>query len=276
MAYLTLSLGAAWAFSFFFTHPGCSAQPIPLPEFSTPQEHLLQTQDGLKLRAWYYPPQNGAVVIALGGMGGALGVNLPPVEFLLARGYGVLQIDTRACAKPPAPVTLGGAEAEDVAAGLAFLQSRPEAHRVGALGFSMGGVAVVRAAARHPDIAAVIDDGGYFNLGDDFIEPDEPKSLTRSLFLHYIAGAYWLQTGINPWEISPIDDLPAISPRPVFLIYGEHEATSGRAQAQFAAAGEPKELWIVPGSTHGSNHLIAPQEYERRVLEFFDKYLLSP
>ena len=89
-----------------------------------------------------------------------------------------------------------------------------------------------------------------------------------------IAAAYWLQVGENPWRVSPIDDLPAISPRPVLLIYGEGELLGG-GDLQFSAAREPKELWVVPGGSHGRNYLVAKEAYEARVLDFFNRNLLD-
>jgi fermentation-respiration switch protein FrsA (DUF1100 family) len=41
----------------------------------------------------------------------------------------------------------------------------------------------------------------------------------------------------------------------------------------YAAAHEPKELWIVPGAGHGGYAGLAPQEYAQRVTAFFDKVL---
>lgn len=236
-----------------------------------PQPITLHTQDGLAIRAWYYPSQNGAVILALGAANGSLGNRLPPVNFLLDAGYGILQIDSRNCAVPAAPVTLGGREILDGAAALDFLQARPDVFHTGAIGFSMGGVTAIRLAARYPAVGAVVDDGGYFNLGKDFVEPDQPKPLHRSLFLYSLAGMFWFRTGVNPWEISPIDDLPRISPRPVLLIYGEHEASTGRAWTQYEAALEPKNIWIVSGSRHGENHFIDPATYEHKVLDFFEQ-----
>ncbi|UCH58708.1 MAG: alpha/beta hydrolase, partial [Anaerolineales bacterium] len=92
-------------------------------------------------------------------------------------------------------------------------------------------------------------------------------------FLYTIAGAYQFFSGVNPWQVSPIDDLPSISPRPLLLIYGEGEAGSGRALAQFDAAREPKTLWIVPGGAHGSNFAASPGEYQSRIVEFFNAAL---
>ena len=85
---------------------------------------------------------------------------------------------------------------------------------------------------------------------------------------------YWLQTGINPWDSSPIDDLPLISPRPVQLIYGEHEVDDARAYEQYAAAQEPKALWIVPKGDHGTNYSVEPAAYDTLILQFFSAYLL--
>jgi dipeptidyl aminopeptidase/acylaminoacyl peptidase len=276
LAYLVIQTGLAWVYAYVLTHPLCSGDPPQPAEGPLPhQEVTLETRAGLELVAWYYPPQNGAVLVALGGSCGALGGNLPPVDFLLEQGFGILQIDSRAQARPRAAVTLGGHEVLDVEAALDFLEGQPEVSRVGAYGFSMGGVGAIRAAARHPEIEAVVAEGGFYNLGEDFVEPESPKSPLQSLFLHTIALAYWANSGIDPWEISPIDDLAAISPRPLMLIYGEAEAASGHAQAQYDAAIPPKEFWLVPGGAHGRNHLVAPEEYQRRVLAFFSDNLLD-
>jgi pimeloyl-ACP methyl ester carboxylesterase len=276
VAYLGLNAGMAWLYISVFTQPGCIQTPPVLEVMPPHQEIQLLTEDGLRLRFWYYPPQNGAVVLSLGGTGGSLGAMAPEVGFLIRQGYGVLQIDSRACAQPPGRVTLGAKEALAAKAGLDFILEQPETLHVGAIGFSMGGATAIRAAARYAEIEAVVAEGGFFNLGKDMVEPGVPKPFPQTLLFYTIAGFYWLQTGANPWQISPVDDLPKISPRPVLLIYGEHELDDGRALVQYAAAQEPKELWIVPGGGHGRNHLVASQEYERRVSDFFKQALLNP
>ena len=271
---VTVDVFLAWVYVSALIEPGCH-RGSPDPAFPSPQVEDLTTQDGLSLQVWYYPSQNGAAVISLGGMGGSLGQNIPPVGVLIENGYGVLQIDSRACANPPSAVTIGAKEVYDAEAGLEFLLSRPEvdSDRIGVFGFSMGGVTAIRTAARNNEVAAVLAEGGYFNMGKDFVEPEVKKSLPRSVFLYTIAGVFWARTGVNPWEVSPIDDLPKISPRDVFLIYGENEIASGRGQEQYDAAQEPKVLWVVPEGAHGINHLVAPEEYRQRVLDFFDEAL---
>ena len=275
-AYLLGNFGLAWIYANALTRPACWDSAAPIQGFPTPQDVALTSEDGITLRAWYYPPKNGTVILAFGGPCGALGEAVPPVSFLLEQGYGILQFDSRAHAMPKTPVTLGGDEIHDVKAGLDFLLAQPQVERIGAYGFSMGGVTVIRAAARNPEIAAVVAEGGYYNLGLDFIEPEQRRTPIERFLQYNIAWAFWAASGINPWQLSPVDDLPLISPRPVFLIYGEHELASGRGRIQYDAAKEPKELWIVPGGSHGGNHLTAPQEYQERVSDFFAENLLAP
>lgn len=269
---LGVDVGLAWIFVGALTRPPCVRPPF-LPNFPPPEIVQLTPADGILLPAWYYPSQNGVAILTMGGINGAWGANLPEISPLLEAGYGVLQLGSRACATPARPVTLGAWEVRDAAAGLAFLQARAEVDpaRVGVFGFSMGGAGAIRVAARETGFAAVLADGAYFNLGKDIVEPETKVSPMRKVFLFTIAGVFWLRTGINPWRISPVDDIGAISPRPVLLIYGEFEANSGWAQAQFEAAGEPKTLWIVPGGDHGQNYRVAPEEYARRVVTFFEQ-----
>lgn len=269
VGYLFLNFALAGIFTYFLTHPVCDHNPTP-PAGYLPDEYWLNTEDGLTLRAWYYPSLNGAAILALGGMNGSLGDNLPPIDFLLDEGYGVLQIDSRSCANPGTTVTLGGNEVYDATAGLRFLQSLPEVGKIGAFGFSMGGSTVIRTTAQHHEIEAVVAEGIYANLGELLGNTNQSSSLPIRFFKNTIANTYKLFSGIDPWEISPIDALPEISPRPVYLIFGEGESQGGRAQDQFAAAGEPKTLWIVPQGGHGRNHIVARDEYQKRVLNFFD------
>jgi dipeptidyl aminopeptidase/acylaminoacyl peptidase len=267
---LALDVNLAWLYIDALLYPGCPS-PEPLAEHPPHESVFLRSADDLEIEAWYYPGTKGSAILALGGIHGAWGSQLPPVDFLLDAGYPVLQIGTRACTS--APVTLGGKELLDAEAGLQYLLEQPEVDRIALYGFSMGGVTGIRTAARHPEVAAVIAEGGYFNLGQDFTEPGSERGPLRFVFLYTLAGMYWLRSRVNPWQVSPLDDIRRISPRPILLIYGEHEAASGRAELQYEAAGDPKELWLVPGGDHGSNHQVAGEAYQQRVLDFLSQSL---
>jgi uncharacterized protein len=72
--------------------------------------------------------------------------------------------------------------------------------------------------------------------------------------------------------------VPRIAPRPVFFIYGERGQPMERKanEAFYAAARGQRALWEVPGSGHIGGIDVEPQEYERRVVAFFDRTLLQP
>jgi dipeptidyl aminopeptidase/acylaminoacyl peptidase len=171
-------------------------------------------------------------------------------------------------------VTQGYDELYDAQAALEFLFNRSEIdpQQIGAAGFSMGGATALRAAARQPEIRAVVRDGGFSNLGR-LLSPEDTQSFPAYFQKATILMLYRLRSGIDPAEVDCISDLAAINPRPVLLIYGEHEAAAGWEQSE--ASGKNVDLWIVPNGAHGSNHLVAPDEYVQRVLNFFDQALLK-
>jgi fermentation-respiration switch protein FrsA (DUF1100 family) len=74
-----------------------------------------------------------------------------------------------------------------------------------------------------------------------------------------------------------VDRIGRIAPRPVFLIYADPGmgGESTRQPRYYAAAGAPKQIWKVPGSSHTGGIDARPAEYERRVVTFFDRALLG-
>jgi uncharacterized protein len=74
-----------------------------------------------------------------------------------------------------------------------------------------------------------------------------------------------------------VNAIGEIAPRSVFLIYARPGmgGEDVRQPKYFAAAGEPKAIWLVPGAEHTGGIDVAPDEYERRVIAFLDEALLG-
>lgn len=269
-AYLVIQGSLAWLFTRALTHPSC-----PVVSQDGAEAVWLKLADGGQLRAWYTPPTNGAVIITLGGLGGAGGEDLPPIGFLQQAGYGTLELESRACMQPPRPVTLGALEIQEASAAVDFLLNQPNVTAIGMYGFSMGGAAAIRTAALRPEIAAVVAEGSYHNLGAHLSGIGQPMSVFQHSFMKTIAASYRLQTGQNPDQIAPFANLPSINPRPVLLVYGENETAGRHAYEQYNTAHEQIELWVVPGGSHGRNHLAAPEDYQVQVSTFFDRNLIA-
>ena len=73
----------------------------------------------------------------------------------------------------------------------------------------------------------------------------------------------------------PIDVVARIAPRALLLIapQGDQLISWHQSEKLFAAAGEPKELFIVPDAGHAEAYALAPEAYRSRVLDFLERHL---
>ncbi len=272
-----IALGAGWSGGILYVsqqyvdrllHPACvylmENSPFGFEDWS------VSLPSGERLKGWWHPPQNGVAVLLLGGHGSSRDSLMWEARLLAQHGLGVLSMDSRVCAGLPA--TLGVRESEDAQVALDWIQSQPEVEQVAVLGFSAGGVAGIRLAARNPQVVAVITEGNYPSLKEEVLDtpPAVPFSLRWQL-QHGVAFLLGIRLGMPIEAIRPIEDLEKIAPRPILLIFGEKEALDTRALDQYQAAKEPKTLWIVPGADHGQYKEKAPQEYEVLLIQFLNQ-----
>ncbi len=235
------------------------------------QDIELVTEDGVKLSAWYTPPQNGAVILVAHGYGDKRSEDF----YLLfaSHGYGVIAWDFRSHGKSGGDFsTLGYYETLDAKAALDFAQSQPDVKHIGAWGGSMGAVTMLRATAQYPQIEALIADSPFYTLKEE-MGLRVPFPVMRSLIQFFAA---W-KTGVNPNLVRPIDDIAKISPRPVFIIQGLRDGMVplDSGQRLYDAAGEPKQLWEEDGVPHLNMYAYYKTRYTNRTIKFFDQYLLG-
>ena len=194
---------------------------------------------------------------------------------LLRHGYGVLLLDPRGQGGSQGD-TVRWAGDEDVLAGVAYLRRRPDVgpDRVGAVGFSIGGEMLLRAAARSETVRAVVSEGAGQRVGETDVSGLAGVLVDPSQAVMTAATTVFSNHGPPP---PIIDHIGAIAPRPVLLIYADPGigGESTRQPRYFAAAGEPKSIWKVPGSAHTGGLDAEPVAYERRVVDFFDDALLA-
>ena len=253
---------------YIYTHtaPGPAEPDLGVPY----QNVLVTTGDGLELTATYVPSRNRAAVLLFPGASRS-----EEARMLLAHGYGVLLLDPRGQGASDGD-TVRWAGDEDLAAGAAYLQQRPEvdADRVGALGFSIGGEMLLRAAAQSDSIHAVVSEGAGESVGETDVSGIARLLVDPSQAVMKAATAIF-SNHMPPPPI--VDSIGAISPRPVLLMYADPGigGESTRQPEYFAAAGDPKTIWQVPGASHTGGLDAEPAVYERRVVGFFDDALLQ-
>jgi uncharacterized protein len=242
--------------------------------FDRPFEPVsLETSDGLRLAGRYVPSENGAAVLVYpGGTEKA-----PHARMLASNGYGVLLLDMRGSGESEGdPNAFGWGATKDVAAAVAFLQARPDVEdgRIGGLGLSVGGEQLLEAAAEGVGLDAVVSEGaGSRSVREDLNRgPAGWPSLPT-------AAVITAATAVLSWDLPPpsLEELAAkVSPVPILLIYaGNGQGGEDLNARYFEAAGEPKTLWEIPEAGHTGGLEARPDEYEERVVAFFDQALLG-
>jgi len=82
--------------------------------------------------------------------------------------------------------------------------------------------------------------------------------------------------GISSDVLKPIEKVCEISIPKLFIVGAEDQHTTlQESKEMFAAAAEPKELWIVEGAKHTDLYADSREEYEHRVLSFFKSRLTT-
>jgi fermentation-respiration switch protein FrsA (DUF1100 family) len=248
------------------------AEPPAAANLGRPYESVeIETTDGLELGAWWVPPENGAAVITYPDRQWT-----PDQSRMLAEnGFGVLALDMRGYgASEGAPNSYGWGATADIDAAVEFLQDQPgvEPGRIGALGLSVGGEVLLEAAAENSDLRAVVADGA----GERSVRETLLYGPAAVLVLPQMAiqtAAVSILSG-QPPPPSLGDVVESITPGATFLIEAENGAGGEDLNPEyFERAGDPKQIWEVPGAGHTDGLDARPAEYERRVVAFFNQYL---
>ena len=235
------------------------------------QEIELLTSDGIRLAAWYTPPQNGALILVAHGYGDRRSEDF--YSLFAEHGYGVLAWDFRGHGASGGDlVTLGYLETLDVMAALEYALAQPGIEHIGGWGGSMGGVTMIRATAQHPEIEALVADSPFATLEDE-LDLRVSNPLLNPLIRFFAER----ETGFRLDMLRPVDEIGSISPRPVFLIQGMADTIVplNSAERLYDAAGEPRQLWTEADVPHLNMYAYYPTRYTKRVIKFFDTYLLG-
>ena len=137
---------------------------------------------------------------------------------------------------------------------------------------SMGAYVLTQAAITDPQLHALILAG----CPTDVVEQTK-VAFSKWGWFSEIPAYLALRASGMPLDMRPKNIVGAIAPRPLLLIGGELDSNvpAYMARQLFAAAGDPKELWIVPGAHHADYGLLAPKEYDARIVDFFTRSLLE-
>ena len=236
------------------------ANDIQLIEFSS------RGPRPLKLRGDFWPLANsrGTMIVCHG-----VGANRRDISAITQlvhdSGYQVLTFDFRGHGESEGrTITYGADERRDVLGAYDYCLSRPDVdpQRLYALGVSMGGSSLLLALPEMPLVRAAVVDSAFADLSAmvDHQLRFFPPLLRRPLH-RVTALAGWCETGYDIEKIRPIDALPNISARLLFIHGTEDFIVPCSHSQRLHAASPSSQLHLELNSPHIGTAMLNPSEY---------------
>ena len=262
--------------------PFRKADSDPLAEVGLEYEDVaFPTTDGLELRGWFFPaaqPDAPAMIYAPAtSHDQRSGLSLVP-SFHNA-GYNVLLFSYRGHALSDGrkgQFTYGEAESRDVEAAAQFLSESKGIDRISVVGHSAGAVSAILSAARNPLIGAVVA-VAPFNCVTEVWQTSRPSLVPAPI----LSWALWVAEktrGFDREDVCPVQVVEQIAPRPLLVIHGteDRRITEEQVQELFAAAEEPKSLWLVDGASHNGIRFPVLDMLSKDVIAFLNAAWQKP
>jgi uncharacterized protein len=239
--------------------------------------------DQAVLKAWFVKPpnENGMAVVLLHGItDNRIGIS-GYGDFFLARGYSVLLPDSREHGISGGPIaTYGILERDDVRRWVLWLRERAPGCTY-LLGESMGAAIGLQATAVTPKLCALAVESPYSTFREIGYERIGRATHLGPLFWRTL-GRPVLEVAIAYSRVGYGIYLPDAEPKaavefsqvPTLLIAGTEDINipPHHAQELEDVCQSHCVLWIVPGADHGGASLVAPAEFQRRILDWFQNH----
>lgn len=234
------------------------------------------SEDQIKIEGWFVPAKekSSTVIFVLHGWGANRSDVLPKTIFL-AKEYNLVYFDFRNHGSSGGNKTsLTCLEIKDFRAVVAFIEKEKKefARRAGVFGFSMGGSVAITGGAELPQIQAIVAESPFSSYQETVYRFAKLFYKAPRMVVAITLCFIQARLGFDPEKWSPIYFVSKIAPRSLLIIQGGNDARMPVKEGQdlYNAAKEPKELWIVPGTDHGSISEKNPEEYQKKVLNFFE------
>ena len=235
--------------------------------------------DGVRLEGWLFTPRepNGGVVMLLHGVNDSRLGMIGHAPYLLRAGYKVLLPDSRnQGVSGGASMSYGIVEAADVHAWADELLRDRAIHRLYGLGASMGGAILIQSLAKEPRFQALVADSTFDTFENvAYYRLERASGLGRwaswpvaQAGFVYVRWRY----GVDLTRASPMAAI-SVTRTPILLIHGLGDINTPPSESEHLHDLNPAatSLWLVPGAVHVSALGTCPEEYARRVLDWFGK-----
>lgn len=236
--------------------------------------------DGLKLSAIYLPATDShkTAIVAHGYMGNAETM-ANYAKMFHDLGYNVLVPDARGHGKSEGDyIGFGWHERKDYVKWIdQVLETNGQSEEIVLYGISMGAATVMMTSGESlpTNVKAIIEDCGYssvneelaYQLNELFSLPPFPLIQVTSLMTKIRAGYFF-------GEADAIKQLEK-NQLPMLFIHGYADTFVPYEMLDkvYQATNGPKEKYIVPGAEHAKAYSIDPENYQKTVSSFLEKYV---
>lgn len=235
-----------------------------------------KTKDNLVLRGWFIPSNYSNATIVVGHGYPFDKNNILPATKFLNKHYNLLYYDFRYFGESDGKITtLAYKEQQDMLDAIEYLKTRKDVDKdkIGVFGFSLSaGTALL---INSKDVKVIVADSSYASINKLAEELYFKSKIITFPFKLMFSIYSKIFLGKNLLSISPEKAVEKLE-IPILLIHGDADSQFPLEHSQILHKNAPNsELWIIKGAEHGYTFSTAPKEYEKRVLEFFDKHLLE-
>lgn len=246
------------------------------------EDFEIKNKDGHKLKAHFLKadePSDKYIVCAHGYRSSGKGEFRFISKFLHESGFNILLVDHRASGDSEGKyLTFGYKEAEDLLLWVQYLVDFfGDKIKIGLYGVSMGCATVTTMCGSYnlpENVKFAVADCGYTSAKDEFEYnlkkvhlPSAPIIGTVDLINKAFSGCYIC-------EMSPLSTLK-YSKTPMLFIHGGKDdfVPTAMVYRLFDACSAPKDIYIAPGAGHAESYQRCSDEYEKKFIEFSDKYI---
>lgn len=235
----------------------------------------LRLASGTVVKGWSLASANGASIVFLHGSPGDRRSFLETAVALNRAGYGAVLIDAPGHGESTGRATWDDDTMEALRMAVSQAFNGPQVKYVAVAGYSMGSSIVARVAAEDKRISAVILLAPFTNLADQL----------RYQYRHRIPGVSEVAVlatrfaGVPVAQLRSTEAVAALRGRPLMILAGDRDDAVPVAMPRtlFAAAAEPRVLWIIEGAGHVDARSVAgAAEFDRRILTFLDESIFEP
>jgi len=249
------------------------------------EEHEFTTEDGITLTGWIinntkHGRPSKRVIVLFHPYNMHMSSLLAVARSLYENRFTLFLVSFRSFAKVKTRQSIGYLELRDARAGIKFIKEKIPDARIGVCGASLGATTAIRVAPEFPDIVAVCADCPFARLKNAVtLRVASVFYILPITIVHMIvAVADKLNILLYNYSFDEVSAVDSVSdPRftfPFLLIHCEQDVicpiSEGQKIFESAVHTETKQIWRVPDAQHLETAYLAPREYAKRVVAFFD------